>query len=179
MSVTGEYALLHTRPCLSCDMLLPDGAFSKHDQTGNLRNTCDQCRATQTNLWVERNRSLVQSNQREYNRRYRGRAINLCNQARNRATKKGVPFLLTHDDVIAGISVGFCVKTGIAFDLQPYGDGTHQSPYGPSIDKIDPKGLYEPSNVQYVCFWYNCAKQQWPEHVLLEMCRTMVKLYGN
>lgn len=99
----------------------------------------------------------------------------LLNGAKDRAKKKGDPFKLVLGDIERALEVGLCEKTFTVFDLEPFENAT-QSPFAPSVDKIDPNGIYEPSNVQYVCFWYNAAKQQWPETVLIKMCKIVASL---
>jgi hypothetical protein len=173
VSITTDHILQGTQACKSCDVLQPLGQFDRHSQSGNLRSVCKRCRIQQINRWQQANREQTRVNQRAYNRRWHGRAVVLFNAAKARANNKGDPFLLTLDDVKAGIALGKCQKTGVDFELQPYGDST-QSPYAPSIDKIDPKGFYEPNNVQYVCFWYNGAKQQWSDELVLEMCKRLL-----
>lgn len=173
VGITTDYVLDRTHCCDLCQSVLPLTAFDVHSSTGRIRNTCKACRLAQIGIWQTLNREQTRINQRNYNRRTRGRAFALLNQAKIRSAKRGQECLLTLDHVLEGLERGYCAKTFVAFDLEPYGDN-HQSPFGPSIDKINPKGIYEPKNVQYVCFWYNSAKQQWPEDVLIQMCQRVV-----
>lgn len=124
--------------------------------------------------WADANRNKVNTNARNYLTTANGRANALISTARGRAKAKGVPFLLTKECVVAGIERGFCAKTFFPFhlDLLPTeGRSYHMHPFSPSIDKIEPSGLYEDSNVQIVCSWYNLAKGQHTEQQLIEFCK--------
>ena len=157
--------------CCKCKQLKPVGAFDQRTDSPNRRTDCNPCRLAYTKDYQERNREQTRRNQRAYYRRPRGKAISLLNAARNRAADKGERFKLSLADVQRHIEAGYCQKTFLPFNLDPDGK---QTPLSPSIDKINPHGIYEPSNVQYVCLWYNSAKQQWTEEVLIEMCRRVV-----
>ena len=129
--------------------------------------------------WQNRNRDKINVNQRMYQTTIKGRSSVLLNAAKKRALKSGEDFDLTLSDVITGISSGYCCKTLFPFDLsyQDRGKIYTINPFSPSIDKIDPKGIYTPKNVQYVCSWYNLAKGQMTEQQLFEFCRRVAGLY--
>ena len=128
--------------------------------------------------WADKNRDKINENQRRYQTTIAGRASVLLNAAKKRAAKSNEPFALTLTDVIAGISPGYCSKTFFKFDFEFRGRGKsyHINPSAPSIDKIDPHGIYEPSNVQYVCAWYNLAKGQMSDEMLLIFCKRLLEV---
>lgn len=170
------------RECARCKIWKPIAQFQTPSgvKTKHGRGTCNTCRIQQINEWQDRNREKVNTNQLRYNSTFDGRAINMYNSARARATSKGAAFKLTLDDVRKGLSIGFCCRTGVPFD---YSVGfikatkRQMNPFSPSIDKIDPFGIYEPSNVQYVCTWYNMAKAQLTDEQIVQMCKLVAQVH--
>lgn len=159
--------------CNGCGLDLPP----KHFPSSSHR--CRICRDKYHTAWRDKNRDKINANARAYLTTIKGRAQSLWQGAKSRAQKKNENFALTRNDVIAGIQPGYCQKTFFKFhfDLLPTEDRKyHMHPLSPSIDKIDCNGIYEPSNVQYVCSWYNLAKGQHSEQQLIEFCRRVVWL---
>lgn len=159
------------RWCGGCEQSLPDKVFPSSSWR------CKSCRDAYHVMWREQNRDKINANARTYLTTVKGRAQALWGAAKTRANKKGEAFALTRQHVIDGIEPGFCQKTFMAFhfDLLPTeGRKYHMHPLSPSIDKIDPNGLYEPNNVQYVCSWYNLAKGQLSEEQLIQFCQRVV-----
>lgn len=160
--------------CPACDQwkLLDD--FRPSD-----RYRCRECERTYMRAYSDKNRQSINSNQRRYHTTLIGRANLLVNAALKRAKIKNEEFKLTHDDVIKGLTLGFCVKTGLKFDFnETYIRATNRkmNPAAPSIDKINSFGIYEPSNVQYVSAWYNMAKGQLTEPELIQLCKAVVNV---
>lgn len=165
----------HKKICLRCNINLELSSFQKHSQSGRLRNVCHQCRITQINNWQDENREQTRTNQRNYRLRLRGRAMTLLNSAAIRASNKKQFFNLTLEDVMEGLRTGICVKTGIPFSYEPPVENHHVNPFSPSIDRIDSNGIYEPSNVQYVCSWYNMAKRDMSDDLMLVICKIIAE----
>lgn len=67
-----------------------------------------------------------------------------------------------------------CPKTGVVYHMEGTGGYGDRSPYAPSIDKIDPHGGYTQDNCEMVCWFYNCAKQQFTHEEVVELCRLIV-----
>lgn len=166
---------LDQKQCNKCALWFDHIYFQKG------HNRCNACRDAYMVAWRNQNREKINVNQRRYQETFRGRASVLLEAARKRAAKKNETFLLNHSDIEKGISIGFCVRTGLAFDLTYYGRNRKYSinPLSPSVDKIDPRGIYEPSNVQYVCSWYNLAKGQMSDDDVLRFCRQIVSLRND
>jgi len=101
------------------------------------------------------------------------RALSLLHGARSRAFKAGTECNITFDDVYPTIAAGVCTKTGLPFDLTPHAE-LRRHPLAPSLDQIDPGKGYVRGNVQVVCNWYNLAKQDLSEAVMLAFCRAVV-----
>jgi hypothetical protein len=47
-----------------------------------------------------------------------------------------------------------------------------------TIDKIDPRKGYTKDNCRVICWWYNCAKQQHTDEVMLNMCKAVINKLG-
>jgi len=164
--------------CGNCNIEKKIDAFQYRPDNKKIRNICHSCRLEQIRKWQNINREQTRTNQRKYITKPYGRAVSLFNSAKSRAKKRDEDFKLTLDDVIKGIEIGYCQKTGIEFDLEMdirHEMNTTVNPYAPSIDKIDRHGIYEPSNVQYVSYWYNIARSQFSEDFFLTMCKIFVK----
>lgn len=86
--------------------------------------------------------------------------------ARTRARADGQPFDLDYEWAITQIEAQQfrCALTGIQFYSRF--DGTCRvHPFGPSIDRIIPKGGYVRTNVRIVCFAVNVMLMDWGEPV--------------
>lgn len=161
--------------CYSCKKTKHVGDFVNYTK---LRR-CRECSRLYMKKWADNNREKINKNQKIYHSTVKGRATVLLNAALKRARSRGETFALELSDVIAGLSVGFCCKTLYPFDLELRSRGTNVykiNPMSPSIDKINPSGIYEPSNVQYVCSWYNLAKGQMSEDDLIKFCKRVASL---
>jgi hypothetical protein len=64
---------------------------------------------------------------------------------------------------------GVCSKTGI-----PYPQGNIDSPWKPSIDRINSTKGYTKNNCQLVCWAYNRAKSNMTEDAFIRMCKAVV-----
>ena len=68
-----------------------------------------------------------------------------------------------------------CPKTGLVFTYKENGNNYgNRAPTTPSVDKIDPSKGYTIDNCQIVCWWYNVAKHQFTNEVVLELCQRVV-----
>lgn len=167
------------KACRTCGVIKSLDEYAKH-ATGRdgHRNHCKSCQLVRITKWRNENRHRINLHQINYNSKPEGRAHLMFNAAQTRAKQQGKEFRLAYEDILAGISKGYCARTGIPFDFEmgyKLRSSTNFNPRSPSIDKIDAFGIYEPSNVQYVCTWYNMAKSQMTDAELLEFCKTLVE----
>lgn len=65
-----------------------------------------------------------------------------------------------------------CSKTGLPFDLTA---GFGKMPFGPTVDRIDSKGIYEAGNIQIVCNIYNYAKNEFDDETVLEFATALLE----
>jgi len=153
--------------------------WKTEDEFPKMQLRCKSCTSNYMKEWADQNRNKINQNQLVYQTTLKGRASVLLNGALARARKKNEEFKLTHSDVLNGISSGHCQKTLLKFDmsLRVGGKNRYQiNPLSPSIDKINPLGIYEIKNVQYVCSWYNLAKGQMTEADMIDFCRRVAVL---
>lgn len=121
-------------------------------------------------------REAKYSRDRELRTTIEGRAQVLYNAARQRAKRKGIPFDLSLDWIIAGLG-GVCAATGIPFDLSSsIGNGSgKRSPWAPSLDQISPSQGYTRGNTRLVVWAYNSAKSTWGDADVLKLALALTR----
>jgi len=165
------------RKCLSEKTL--DQFFSEKRSADGKRYSCKLCDKARkvrylTGLSMEQwdARKVLRKNhapkERDYShhRRTIYRAKALVYLAKQRASKKGVPFDLDqHAKALQSrIDAGFCELTGIPFRLDE-----SRSFDSPSLDRIVPELGYTYANVRIVCYAMNCALGTWGEAPLIAL----------
>lgn len=83
---------------------------------------------------------------------------------RNNALKRGIEFHLTKQDLadLWEMCGGVCSVSGLPFDLNNRAyPGWTRNPWRPSIDRVDSRVGYLPSNCQIVCVIANIAMNEW------------------
>lgn len=85
----------------------------------------------------------------------------------NAKKRRGIPFSITKDDVVAlVVAQRFrCAVTGVRFSLDTLGPHKDR-PFAPSIDRVDSDQGYVPGNCRIVCVATNFAMNRWGEQVL-------------
>lgn len=130
-----------------------------YDKTYRESNRSDR-EASQA-LWRANNRDHIKA--KDARRRLQKRAQCLINAARTRSRTKGIEFSLDgfEPELQARIDAGKCQLSGVRFDLSP-----GRKPNSPSLDRIDPKLGYIPTNVRVICHALNAALGDWGEEAL-------------
>lgn len=109
----------------------------------------------------------------EYQTNVRYRARILLSAARGRADRFGFECTLEPEWLEERLEEGVCEATGLPFEF-----GTEEAyknhPRSPSLDKIDPRGGYTPSNTRVVCWQYNAAKAEGDDADVLKMAFALV-----
>ncbi len=94
-------------------------------------------------------------------------------QAKRRATKMGIPFDLTVDDIDAPT---LCPALGIRLDYGPKQQGGE--PNSPSLDRIIPSHGYTKENVQVISFLANRIKSSGESQQIQEVADWLRKQEG-
>lgn len=93
---------------------------------------------------------------------------NLLSRTKIRAKEKKISNNLTREWFDKKLEVGVCTMTGISFIYEA------NSPYTPSIDRIDSDKGYTQDNCQIVCKMYNLAKNIWSDEDVKLMAEAIV-----
>ncbi len=149
--------------CKNLSEFGPDKAQGK----SRLRSACRECERKRWRARTKRNpRSpKVKQSDRVYALRYAEKKpwMRLHYHAGRRATKKGIPFTITSDDVKQLMASNRCAVTNIAFVRSSRGPRT------PSLDRIDASKGYMRDNCRVVLFALNCAMGDWGLVALLDI----------
>lgn len=95
-------------------------------------------------------------------------------RARKASKKKGLDFDLTEDYLLQlwAECGGMCSMTGVSM-LKTADERYH--PYLMSLDRIVPEKGYVKGNVRLVSYWYNRARSNYGDKLMLEMCQRVVE----
>jgi hypothetical protein len=86
---------------------------------------------------------------------------------KKRATDKSIEFTITREWLNEKLLTGRCEQTNKEFVFE------RNSPYIPSIDRIDNSKGYTPENCQLVTVMYNFAKNKWSDETVREMFNSL------
>lgn len=90
----------------------------------------------------------------------KGRAQSLLKGVRHRCKRDGLAYNLDENEITRMITDCVCPYT-----MQPFVLTSGRHPWAPSIDRLDNAKGYTRDNVNVVSFWWNIAKNEWPESV--------------
>ena len=127
----------------------------------------DEVRAYQ-----DENKDRLIEYRKEYRARIGVRLSELLRNAKNRATKKGIPFDLDEHipELESRLAVGGCELSGVPFVWKG-----KRSSRSPSFDRVIPSLGYVYSNVRIICFCLNAAFGTWGESEAVEIFETWKK----
>ncbi len=155
--------------CTSCGWKKHSTRFYRDKRKkGKFRSECKECflkkypyvhSPRKTEIW------------RKYSVTKKGVITQLLMRARERAKARKIQFDLDRNWLSKKIDTGVCEFTGVKFR---YGKQiSRANPFGPSIDKIDPKKGYTKKNSRVILFAVNMARSDWGDEVLLEVARAI------
>lgn len=111
-----------------------------------------------------------------------GRLYNIYCAAKQRSSKKKIPFSISFDDVIKMFNdqQGLCSLSGMKLITNEIREeGKNYYPYAPSIDKIDPTKGYVLDNIRIVSVIVNLSLNTFGDVVFDEMCKSYIEKKYN
>lgn len=99
-------------------------------------------------------------------RRNKHRGVYLLYAAKARAKRLGLPFNLTHDDIVIP---AICPVLGISIDMDVHGHGGSFRPNSPSIDRLIPELGYTKDNIRVISFQANRYKSNMSRDTLQKL----------
>lgn len=105
-------------------------------------------------------------------------ASRLLSRCRGSAKARGQECSLTMAEILDLFKDMRCAVTGIELRLKWEGSSRY-NPWAPSLDRIDQSKGYVPGNVRPVCWAFNCARQDWPDEVVLAWASSFVQANGS
>lgn len=113
-----------------------------------------------------------------YHATVKGRLTNLLCGVRYRSRANNAEFDIDQTYLLQVYEEqgGICALSGKPFDVRSRIAGReYASPWGISIDKIDPSIGYLKGNVRLICTMANVAKGRWSDTELLEFCQSVME----
>lgn len=149
------------KTCNKCHEELPLSSFSTSKQTPDgYRYCCKPCAAAYQKARRNNDEYRARRNALRRDRAQQDWRWSLRESARGRASKQGVPFDLSYEDIVVPTH---CPILGIPL-VKHTGKHRHDSP---TLDKIIPELGYVPGNVQVISFRANSMKNDaTPEELL-------------
>ncbi len=98
----------------------------------------------------------------------------MINMARTRAKERGMPFDISHDDIIEKLEAqgGLCALSKTEFDISAAEAGKRRK-LNMSIDRIDSTGGYTRDNIRITSVMVNMARLNWSDADFVAMCRAV------
>lgn len=169
---------VHSKKCSRCAESKPVSEFSRRsDRPGQYKSACKKCSwKANKKYWPietqEQKRARKRKNYKPVNsERAKFRRVQelsamatwlkkVVTTKRNKGIKK---ISLNASWIEKWHRVSCCPYTGLTFSPPGTKVNGAPCPRSPSLDRIDPKKGYTPSNTQVVSYFANVAKNAWPE----------------
>lgn len=154
--------------CIDCGLMLnkDNGYIQRPNSSGIGKGWRARCRKCSTIF--QRRREAKRFSDLKYRARF------LWLGTKNRAKRKGIEFTLSLNWVEDRIRKGVCEATKIPIDWKTH--NANPGPWGPSIDRTDPKLGYTESNSKIVCWAYNRAKGSDSHSVVVTLSKAIINL---
>jgi hypothetical protein len=157
-----------SKECTVCHTTKPLDGFNKNRKSKDgHRVDCRECCSKYANAHKEHSSKLQKKRRASDPERLIRNDV--LNQRRYRAKGKGMECNLTNEWRDDKLSTGKCERTGIPFVYE------FNSPYIPSVDRIDSSKGYTTDNCQMVIALYNVGKNKWSDDLMLEMAKALIK----
>jgi len=172
--------------CRACNSAKGKAHYQKHAEKYALMQRERLSRPREAKAISEYKSAYYQKNKEKWNE-YRERsriktatdpwkrAGQLLTWLRSRAAKRQYEFDLTREWAEKKLEAGVCEATGIRFDFTKESASLRFNPFGPSVDRIDPKRGYVQDNCRMVVWIFNMAKSEWDDDAVLRMATALVE----
>ena len=92
------------------------------------------------------------------------------------AKQRKIEYTLTEADLVSILDAqaGKCALTDIVFSTYKP-EGARIRPWAPSLDRIDPKGIYSAANCRIVCAFVNVALNEFGEEIFFGLLEKMMR----
>jgi hypothetical protein len=154
------------KQCKKCGELKPLSEFSPHKQCKDgVRGTCKKCASLFSSAWARRRESSLE-----------GHMLQVLNEKRHYARQNNMPFDLDLSFLVELYRKqnGICAVSGL-----PFSDDSilyiKNSPFKPSLDRIDSRRGYEKDNVHFVLYAVNLAKNEWDLDTIVPVWKAVAK----
>lgn len=159
---------MQTRQCRKCGESKPRDQFYTNSK-GAYRTACKDCeRAEERVRKMKKGRKKLASEYRTWRDEHRGKA--LCNAAKHRAKRRGLPFELDPVDIQRRIDAGRCEVTGAPFDLSE-----PRAWNAPSLDRRNSSLGYTQENTRVVLYALNVMANTWGEQKIIHIGQAIAK----
>lgn len=156
--------------CTACDEVKRLSEFhGLNAKRENVQSQCKRCTALRQTADRHRNPEKANSRQRKYYRTPSGYASKLCGSSKLSAKKHRREWDLDVVNICERVERGVCEVTGIPFKFGA------ESPWKPSIDRIDNTRGYVQDNVQIVVVLYNYAKHMFCLGDLMHLAKALIQ----
>jgi hypothetical protein len=152
--------------CKDCKVIKPLNEFYKgKNKVDGRASYCKQCTILRSQVRKQNTLRKEGKNTQGFNPKI------MIQRAKNRSINKGLDFDLDYKWVCSQLKNNVCPVTKLPFYLgkEP------RHPMTPSIDKIDPNKGYTKNNCRVICYWYNTAKSNYSEEIVMSLCEAVVK----
>lgn len=92
---------------------------------------------------------------------------------RTSAKRRGLEYDVSRDWLEGRLAGGVCEATGLALSFEPHASA-YRNPLVPSLDRLDTARGYVEDNLRLVCGWFNYARQDWPDALVMEVAASVV-----
>lgn len=172
--------------CYKCDIYFDVSEFNICNRNPDkLTNECKTCCKKRNKIRYDSMSNEEYLRKIEDNKRFRNTnvkrsmMIHMLNGVKQRCKKSGKNYEVNREYIESKIEAGVCEATGIPFRYERNGRGSI-TPFGPSLDCINPEEGYTLSNTQMVCSMYNIGKGRHSETDFIAMCMAVAaRNWGN
>lgn len=152
---------MNNRKCKSCNIEKPLTEFRKH--TSGYRHMCMECSVQKQKTYYKTvGKAVIYSKLYGDYETYFNAQLNRRNRKKTLSVKDCIDILNNQNKK--------CALTGLDFVLQA------NSPYLPTLDRINAGGSYTKENVRIVCNAANSFRNKWSDQIFFEICK---KVYEN